>query len=340
MGQIRSMLVAGAWALGFAAAPAAAITINAFVVFGDSNVDIGRADDPVPNDGIIPLPDRVAGRSSNGPIIPEYLAERVGVPETNFSFGGATAGDTNILGVLGNTDLALTGTLRQIDEYEATLAGGSADPNALFIVWAGSNDLYFADKNDQDAVDVAVASAGANLGEAVTRLSGLGAKEIVVATRTPRPVLSDAATPSAEANEAARNDAAGRQLNDVIRSLAGDLDAGLASNVYLFDDYAVIREIIAGSGSNGFTAYSDADAQFCVNRVDCATLINYDAAHKTSAVHSLLADRFIEEFSLVAAPVAVPLPAALWLMLAGLGGVAAVRWRPLMHRAASPAALT
>jgi phospholipase/lecithinase/hemolysin len=317
--------------------PAAALSINGFVVFGDSNVDIGRAAAELagdPDDGVVVPPNTVDGRSADGTILPEFLADRVGVPQRNYGWGGAQAGPDNILGILplGAPDTLKTGTLSQLDEFDAFLGGSPADDAALYLVFAGSNDLFFANKDNQAEVDAAVASADANLRTAVTRLSDAGAQNIVVATRTPRPVLSDAATVTEEANPDARNDAAGRQLNTAIATLVTDLDSALSSNVLLFDAYALIREIIAGSGSNGFDLYSDAPADYCnpptgPQKPDCATLINFDNAHKTSAVHSVLADRFITQFDLQAAPAPVPLPAAGWMLIAALGGIGALRLR-------------
>ena len=313
------------------AAPAAAAPISQLVVFGDSNVDIGRLSAELAgdaNDGQVPPPNTVAGRSSDGPILPEYVVGALGVPQLNFAWGGATAGETNIVGALFDApDVLPTGTLSQIDEFEAALMGAPADADALYLVFAGSNDLFFADKDDQGEVDAAVASAEANLTDAVTRLAGLGAEDIVVATRTPRPVLSDAPRPAEEPDTEARNDAAGRQLNAVIRDLVPELDADLGAEVALFDDYAIIRGIIDASfAPGGFEAYSPNPSQFCISRDDCSDLINYDAAHKTSAVHAVLADRFVERFDLT--PVApIPLPAAGWLLLVGAGGLIGFGWR-------------
>lgn len=313
------------------AAPVGAVPISSLVVFGDSNVDIGRADDPVPGDGAFPPPNTVAGRSSDGPILPEFVSERVGVPQDNYAFGGATTGTVNIVGLLGNPDLLPTGTLSQIDEFEARLGGGSADPDALYLVWAGSNDLVFEDdfsaildKADQAEVDQAIDGALANLATAATRLTDLGAQNIVLTTRTPRPDLSDAPSPSAETDPDELNDAAGRQLNAGIAELVGELGTSLASDVSLFDDYALIRDVIDASGSNGFEAYSDDPSQFCVNRADCSDLINFDAAHKTSAVHSVLADAFIARYDLEPLPAPIPLPAS-GLLLAAAGGLLGLR---------------
>ncbi len=320
-------LVAAALSLA-AAQGATATTYSNLIVFGDSNVDIGRlavalTPDNVANQ-VLPPPNTVGGRSADGTILPEFVEMRTGTPQLNFGWGGATAGPDNIVGLLGAPHVLLTGTLTQIDEFETMLGGGPADPMALYLVFAGSNNLFFADKNDQSAVDAAVAEADAQLREGVTRLAQLGAEKIVVATRTPRPVLSEADTISDEPDTDARNDASGRQLNTAIRALVLDLDATLAADVLLFDVDAIIRDIIAGSGSNGFLAYDSAASQFCINNLDCSMLINFDGAHKTSAVHSVLADHFIRQFDVERHPAPIPLPAAAWMLLAAMATLAAL----------------
>ena len=235
---------------------APAKTISQIVVFGDSNVDIGRlsaelAGDPA--DGAVVPPSTVAGRSSDGSLIVEYVAQTLRVPQLNFAWGGATTDLTNIVGAFfpAATDVGPTGQLSQLAEFETLLGGSPADPRALYLLWAGSNDLFFPDKNDQSAIDAAVSSAQANIEIAAETLAGLGAEHIAIANRTTRPFFSDAATPSNEPDPDKKNDAAGRQLNTALAALAQDLDGRLAADVALFDDYAIIRELIDGSGSNG-----------------------------------------------------------------------------------------
>ena len=276
--------------------------ISEIVAIGDSNLDIGRlyterAGDM--DDGKIPPPNTVGLRSSNSTILPEFLRDRLGVPLLDYAWGGATSGETNIVALRGMPDARNTGALAQMDEFIEDLNGGPADPDALYIVFAGSNDLALVDKNDQAAVDKAVDGAIINLSSVVHMLALQGAQKIVLATRTPRPVLSDVDRPEDEANEEARNDAAGRQMNILIRDLVTKLDAELAARVALYDAYAVIRDVADNAEAYGFEAYSAAPEDYCTARKDdCDVLVNYDNAHKTSAVHSIMADKFIAQFEL------------------------------------------
>ena len=341
----RSIALAAILSASGLALSAEAATVNQLIVFGDSNVDIGRAASRLVRDDMpgLPPPNTVGGRSSDGTIIPEFIADRIGVDQLNFGWGGARSDRVNIIG----GEATFTGLEQQVDEFVGGLAGAAADPDALYILWAGSNNLFgdivngtfqLLDKSSEADVRAAVSGVVADLTKAVTRLADLGARNIVVANRTTRPILSDSATPWALPDldpamsgiqNAELNDAAGNALNDALDALIPGLDAGIAADVLLFDADAYIRDIIAASGTNGFLPYSDAPADYCINQPDgdCSDLINYDGAHKTSAVHSILADNFIEQFNLMGAPSPVSLPAAGWLLLAPLGAMAAMRRR-------------
>lgn len=277
--------------------------VSQLVFIGDSNLDIGRAfteREGNTQDGKVVPPGTVGKRSSNGEILPEYLSERLGLKEVNYAWGGATSGMTNIIGGGSAADLLNTGTLAQLAEFEAALNGRPADGHALYMVMAGSNDLATVSKTDQAAINAAVKGAVANLRSVVTRLDSLGARFIVVGTRTPRPVLSDHDLATDEPDAEAKNDAAGRQLNIAIRKLVAELDAELGADVEVYDFYADIRDVIANAEAYGFAPYSPDPANYCTakGQTDCSRLINYDSAHKTSAVHAILADKFIKQFGL------------------------------------------
>lgn len=277
--------------------------VSHLVFIGDSNLDIGRMRTELAgdtDDGQVVPPNTVGERYANAEILPEFLASRLGLAQTNYAWGGATSGLTNIVGAGGPSDATNTGTLAQMAEFEAALNGQRADPDALYMVMAGSNDLARIAKTDQPAIETAIAGALTNLRAAATKLDDLGAEFIIVGTRTPRPVLSDHDIATSEPNEAAKNDAAGRQLNIAIRQLVAELDADLDASVEVFDFYTNIRNIAENAESYGLAPYTSDPASYCTAEgvTDCSRLINYDAAHKTSAVHAILADMFIEQFDL------------------------------------------
>ena len=76
---------------------ATAATFSQIYVFGDSLSDTGNS---LKATGIPPSPPYFQGRSSNGPVWSEYLADDLGLTpqqQTNYAFGGANSGSDNTL---------------------------------------------------------------------------------------------------------------------------------------------------------------------------------------------------------------------------------------------------
>ncbi len=116
-------------------------------IFGDSDSDTGR------RFSLEGLPSGVyyQGRHSNGPVGVEQLAADLGLTVepytsanpagTNFAVGGALTGNGNVDVSHGNV-LQDTGMLDQFNTFTTTLgASNKADPNALYFIWGGGNDL-------------------------------------------------------------------------------------------------------------------------------------------------------------------------------------------------------
>jgi phospholipase/lecithinase/hemolysin len=261
------------------------------VAFGDSNVDTGNLFGALGQPG---------GRNSNGSLVTEYVSQALSVPLQNFAWSGATSGATNVVGA-SIPALLNTGLLSQLGTFSSGLGGGAADAHGLYIVWAGSNDLFGIDVTDPAVVTARVDGVVANLTSAVTTLDGLGARHILVATRTPRPELASA------------NNLAGVQMNDAIRSLIPTVDASLVARVELFDAYALIENMVLNPATYGFTenlALCSSSAA-CANDLNVARgWINWDGAHKTTRVHELLGDAMLAQ--------AVPEPASMSLMALGM----------------------
>ncbi len=147
-------------------------------VFGDSLSDTGRLFEVT---GIPPTP-YYDGRFSNGEVWVEILAKNFldleYNPANNFAWGGATTGETNVWGE--DLGLELPGLQQQVDTYLAD-TNYVADPNGLYVVWAGSNDFLGGFSSEED-IAIAVAIAVTNIITAVTKLHLYGAKNILVPT--------------------------------------------------------------------------------------------------------------------------------------------------------------
>src|SRR5690554_4353816 len=147
--RVRTALLPAMAAAALGLANAHAVAFSEIVVFGDSLSDSGNVHSLTqgyPGNSKLPFPPDsryVDGRQSNGPVAVEYLQQRLGVPLRNFAQVGATTGLGNIWDD-GSLDepagaLGLSGMHRQVESYLSQ--PGSADANALYVLWGGPNDF-------------------------------------------------------------------------------------------------------------------------------------------------------------------------------------------------------
>ena len=276
---------------------ASASPYDRVVVFGDSNVDNGNLAAAAAKLGItVNPPPNFGGRNNNGPVVVEYLATSLGIPLQDFAFSGATTGS-------GVTSGLIVNTLSQVTNYLAA-NGGKADPNALYVYWAGSNDLLGVG-SDATLLGTRIAGAIANLTAAVDDLGAAGAGTILVANRTPRP------------DPASQDNLNGVALNTALAAALPGIDEGVAASVPLFDDYSLISDMITNPAKYGFLHTAPTD--ICFNDPVCSTSLSvastyvfWDAPHKTTRVHELMASAIVQELAQ-----SVPEPASLALLASG-----------------------
>ena len=196
-------LALGAPALARAATP----TYDAIYVFGDSYCDVGN--DYIITGGAEPLsPPYYDGRFSNGPIWIEHVAGGMHLPMlpalaggTDYAFGGAfaTATEDGIPSVPDQVALYLSGHK------------GKADPNALYVIEGGGNDILDATGGSADALGfkIAAALAGSEL-----LLRQAGAKHFLIPN-----LFNVGVIPAGQANAAfdlKAVQAANKYLNDLL----------------------------------------------------------------------------------------------------------------------------
>ena len=147
-----------------------AAQFSSLYVFGDSLSDVGQFS--TVTGGLVP-PASLGyfnGRFSNGPVWVDYLAADLGVSsttQTNFAIGGASTGTQN------SSISGLPGLQQEIAGF--TQAVPQADPNALYVIWAGANDYLGTIGQTNPAIPVA------NIDQAINALVQDGAKDILVA---------------------------------------------------------------------------------------------------------------------------------------------------------------
>ena len=251
------------------------------VVFGDSNVDSGEAQENSLynlSGGIFNGPPNVGGRNCNGPVVVEYVADILGVPLLDYGVSGARTGLTNLVyDFVPIAAIQFTGVLSQIDMFKETLHNNKADSQALYIYWAGSNDLFGATVDD---VPERVNTALDNIETALKTLTDLGARYILVATRTIRPEYYS------------ENNVNGMVLNGRVRTLVQDLNEELKANIKIFEAFDLITDMTYNAAAYGFVETTD----LCISIPDCVdnpiisdTYITWDAAHKTTRTHEVMA---------------------------------------------------
>jgi phospholipase/lecithinase/hemolysin len=225
------------------------------VVFGDGLSDQGRWG-PLTGFRYPPSPPFAEGRWTGGPTWVEHLSRLSGVPlaaEDNHAMGGAITGWWNIneplRGALGlAAEVPLPGVRGQV---EAALAAGPADPQALFILWAGGHDI--GNWLEYGQPDILAEPPAANLRAAAERLIGAGARHILVGTMpdmgaTALYAGTDKAERATEATEA---------MNAGIHAWAEELTTD-GVQVIVLDGAAAFASAFTRAGELGITVFDEA----------------------------------------------------------------------------------
>jgi len=258
---VRRLLAA---ALALAAAPAFAGTFSNTIFFGDSLTDSGFYRNFLiqPSPLAPPNPSNaLVGRFTTNPglVWSEYLANFYGtnaapawsltntgtrIPGTgsNYAAGGATVVPGPGFPPTPPTSFAPSLTT-QVNAY---LAGGAADPNALYTVWGGANDLFFT-LNGATTPAQFLGSAAAQVG-LVGALENAGARYVLV------PTMPDVGlTPFGLSQGAAGSAGITALVNGYNQTLFGGL-AQQNLRVIPLDTYHLLHEISADPGAYGFNS--------------------------------------------------------------------------------------
>lgn len=324
--NLRAAGAALAAGLALASAPVSAVVVMApapfsrVIAFGDSLSDTGNflaLTASLPAYFPTPLPqagDYSAGRFSNGAVAVERLANGLGVALQNYAYGGAKSGTG---GKLPNTGLQ-----SQLGLFTSSLGGAAADPNALYFVWGGANDLR----------EITPATFASTITSTINNLTGivgslyqLGARNFLL------PNLPDIGlTPEARSGgQAVMGGAtfASETFNNGLAAAYGALANSLTGEHFsYFDVMAAQRTLTLGSPGNGFSNVDQAcfTGDIGVPGTQCADASRYlywDKIHPTAATHALLGAQMLA---------AVPEPQTMLLMVVGglsLLGVARRRQR-------------
>ncbi len=300
-------------------------------ILGDSLSDTGNiaaAYAPiVAANGGVPLPilglsteAYAPGRASNGLLWIDLLTSHFGFSATsslnggtNYAYGGARTDNQVFNPVIPE----FKGLLQQRD---ALLADHPAlDPDALYIVWGGANNLQdiLTGRPRADGTAQTIGKTVGDLQNIIDSLAAAGAQHFYV-PNSPDISLVPRITEKGAGAVAAANFLS-RSLNT---ALAGMLDAEEAGglDITTFDAYSFLREVVANPtqyGLDNVTArcYLGDDLQFKSSGSVCSTPDDYlfwDGIHPTAAGQQLLASAMINS---------IPEPGTLALGLLGLFGL-------------------
>lgn len=310
-------------------ASAASLSFPAIYSFGDSLTDTGNSfaftKPPFfPQDVGFPPEPYFEGRFSNGKVWVEYLAEDLGLNQTkyvdvllnnsisteqgiNFAFGGAKTNNGN----LGNPPFPAIGLEQQIDAFVDLLDGQRANPNALYTLWAGSNDYVglFASQTPPSLVDIASQPFKSvnNLSNSIVELANVGVRNLVVFNL---PDLGD--TPVGQSNQFALNGLIGVH-NFLLERRVSRLQRLLPNtNIQLFDLNGLFNDVLDNPDEFGFGNVTDNCTGFDfpnvtlnpppANLANCLTSLQndpksflfWDNQHPVSAAHEIIADSVLE----------------------------------------------
>lgn len=277
-------------------------TFSRTVFFGDSLTDSGYFR-PVIVRTIGPS-GAILGRFTTNPglVWSERVADRYGTRADangngqtgdNYAAGGARVG-VDTVGGLGPIPSLVT----QANRYLAA-NGGRADPNALYTVWGGANDLFAVQANPAQAQQIIGSAVTAQVG-LVGALQGAGARYVLV------PSIPDIGlTPGSRAGGAVGM-AQGTALANTYNTA---LYAGLAGQnlrVIPVDTFHFLQEVVANPSLYGFANVTSpacrvqpapaGDSSLFCNPNSFATpsaadsYLFADGVHPASRAHEMIAD--------------------------------------------------
>jgi phospholipase/lecithinase/hemolysin len=308
--------IALAVGLGVMAVPAAALNPSTFYVFGDSFTDAGNIAAATGNTIPDPALGYWYGRFSDGPTWVDRLSyAQFGAPTrasltggNNFSYGGARAAQDDII----SPGVAIPGLNSQLGQYGAQV--GLVDPNALYIINFGNNDVNALQGTDADREGLTVAQYQAayvnNMVGAVAGLSALGAQNILV-LGVPNPLELE-----------------GLQLQGLLDAQLDIVEPGLTANLYRYSYFSFFSRLQSDPTQFGLPANIDFFTP-CLAAVtpgpgiDCTGYLSFDGTHVTSRVQQAIA----RDIAGLVGLADVPEPQSWAMMIAGFGLVGAAMRR-------------
>jgi outer membrane lipase/esterase len=192
------------------AAQSATPTYENLYVFGDSYCDVGNLF--TATGGAMPSAPYYNGRFSNGPIWVDHVAGFLGLPltpsllgGTDYAFGGAWVTASRPL--LGGA--SVPSVPQQVDLY-LSQHGGKADPNSMYILEGGGNDILGTTTGSPQTLANQIATC---IVDCTIKLRRAGAKHFII------PNLFDVGLLPAAAGKESFATTASKATNEFVNSL-------------------------------------------------------------------------------------------------------------------------
>ncbi len=278
--NLRASAVAVAL-FGFSlASHATPTTFDAIYIFGDSYCDVGNI--YIATGGAKPAAPYYQGRFSNGPIWLDHLAGTYGLTlkpylggGTDYAFGGAM-----VLAAVPEGAFSIPSVPQQVELY-LSQHGGKADPNALYVVEGGGNDILDATGGSPETLGNEIAFG---LASSIELLERAGARNILTSN-----LLDVGQLPAAKAEGIGSfATAASLATNKALNLLLLLESFSPQTRIYRIDAYSLFQSVFTDPAHYGFTDVTDP----CLTTVVCSNpYVNlfWDQEHPTIFGHSFFA---------------------------------------------------
>lgn len=307
----------------------ASLTFSNLIIFGDSLSDTGNVAQSTGNLLGGPAGYGSNGRFSNGQLWHEYMATGLGLSSThslaggnNFAYGGAQIDNAGGISV---------GVLTQYEQYKSRIGANPFDADALYVAWAGGNDMraLVGNANPLNAISSVMDGFRIMLTDMVVR----GASTLLVPNLPNLGAIPEFRTSA----NAASATFVSNSWNQLLEQTLIDIAKTHLVDIYLLDVFSIFDEILANPAAEGFTNTTGQCRSLFLGLIErsCSQpnrFVFWDQIHPTTAAHSVLGrEALLLLQSGQTVYQRVPAPVTLLLLVSGLA-LLSRRYQPAVFK--------